>query len=134
MKAKPEQDLSLLPGDYYHPEAELEVTLFPDGTPELRGHYLHGEPHGIWESYRPEGTLWRRGHYLKGEKHGAWENYHRNGNIKERGHYLEAGRHGLEEKYYEDGTINKLQLWYQGTIMPFLIEVLLGESTLKLFK
>jgi hypothetical protein len=55
MKAKPEQDLSLLPGEYYHPEAELEVLIYTEeGTIAIKQHRLKGDLHGIVEFYRAE--------------------------------------------------------------------------------
>jgi antitoxin component YwqK of YwqJK toxin-antitoxin module len=109
-KPTPRQELSLLPGIYYHPEARLEEGYWTDDHLTSRGHWLLGYQHGIWENYYwSDGSLMRRRHYLHGEKH------------------------GLEENYHPDGTLKKLQFFYKDARMPFFIGDLLGESTLKLF-
>ena len=108
MTTKPTQVLSLLPGDYYHPEAKLIVYTYPDGT-KTRGHKVHDKLHGIWEHYYWDGTLsWRR-------------------------HLLQGKRHVRGELYREDGHLENLKLWYQNTQVPFFIETLLNTRILKLF-
>jgi antitoxin component YwqK of YwqJK toxin-antitoxin module len=108
-KPKPEQDLSLLPGIYYHPEAELEEELYPNGTPEWRVHYMHGEVHGVWEVYRPDGTLWWRTHYHHGKRHGVREGYNS-----------------------KNGKLTVLEFWYKNEKQPFFIETLLNTPILEL--
>jgi hypothetical protein len=100
------QDLSLLPGDYYHPEAAYASASYPDGTLLWRGHRIRQILHGIWEEYYKDGTLERRRHYLHGKLHGLWEHY------------------------WTDGTPEKLAWHSEGNRIPFFIEVLLGISIL----
>ena len=91
MTTKPEQELSLLPGEYYHPEAKYEEDYHDSAKTHLerRGHWLHRKPHGIWEWYHPNGTLSCRTHNLHGKLHGLWEDYR------------------------EDGTLQWLRFWYE---------------------
>jgi antitoxin component YwqK of YwqJK toxin-antitoxin module len=120
------QDLSLLPGGYYHPEAAYASASYPNGTLLWRGHRIRQIPHGIWEEYWGNGTpRWRR-HYLHGEPHGLWEEYYKDGILERRRHYLHRKAYGLWEEYYKDGTPEKLAWYSEGNRIPFFIEVLLG--------
>jgi antitoxin component YwqK of YwqJK toxin-antitoxin module len=130
MEQKPQQDLSLLPGIYYHPEAAYASASYPDGTLLWRHHWLHGKLHGVCEEYWTNGTpRWRR-HYLHGELHGLWELYYKDGTLEGRRHYLHRKAYGLWEEYYKDGTPEKLAWYSEGNQIPFFIEVLLGISIL----
>jgi hypothetical protein len=59
MKSNIKQDLSLVPGEFYHPEAKLVGSILG------RGHFLKGSMHGIWEHYQG-GFLKARSCYLTG--------------------------------------------------------------------
>ena len=125
MKEKPEQVLSLLPGEYYHPDAEYEENYFK--TLLQRGHRVNGKRHGIWESYRLNGThLEWRGHYLHEKPHGVWEGYRPDETLKWRHHYLHEKPHGVWEGYRYNGISEKLECYSEGNQVPFFIESLLG--------
>jgi antitoxin component YwqK of YwqJK toxin-antitoxin module len=106
MATKPQQDLSLLPGEYYHPEAQLEEINYLDGTPRRRGHLLHGEYHGIWEGYRQNGSLLRKHLYLYGISHRVWS------------------------WYWSDGTLDRIEMWNNNHQIPLFIESLLDTPIL----
>jgi hypothetical protein len=109
MATKPQQDLSLLPGGYYHPEAVLDDGLdLYTGLPKWRGHWLHGLRHGIWEFYRSDGTLIQRTSWL----------YHK--------------VHGYDERYDEEGTLESksLYLYDREYFIHFFIEFLLNHPIL----
>jgi hypothetical protein len=110
MKAKPEQDLSLLPGEYYHPDAVLKVEYYPDDTLMRRGHFLKRKPHGVWKYYEPNGKISQKGHWFEGKEYGVWE------------------------WYREDGTIRELIFWQPKSPIPFFgfMETLLNTRILKL--
>jgi hypothetical protein len=63
----PEQELSLLPGDYYHPEAEYEENYHDSGKTHLKskGHKVRGLKHGVWEDYRLDGTTYAKRYHLR---------------------------------------------------------------------
>jgi len=79
------QDLSLLPGGYYHPEAHLVEIHFDPAKKLLwkRGHKLgwrlSPDRHGIWELYHPDGTITERQSWSFGKRHGFWKVYQKGG-------------------------------------------------------
>ena len=89
-----------------------------------------GLQHGPWELYYTNGHLWSRGHYHHGVLHGIWESYYWDGTISWRRHWLHGKQHGLWEWYRSDGHLEKLELWYQDTQVPFFIELLLNSPIL----
>jgi len=107
MSTKPLQDLSLLPGEYYHRDAQLH-----------KGHY------------RPKGILLWRGHRLYGDKHGVWEWYYKDGILERRENYLHGTPQGVWEWYREDGTLGFLECYSEGNLIPFFIESLLDTLIL----
>ena len=106
MTTKPKQDLSLLTGDYYHPEAEYKEYPWENGNIQFRGHKVNSEPHGIWEKYWEDGILRSRERYLHGQEH------------------------GLCESYRKSGAPNELKNYLEGDQIPFFIELLLGIQIL----
>jgi antitoxin component YwqK of YwqJK toxin-antitoxin module len=126
MEQKPQQDLSLLPGIYYHPKAELVESILD------RGHLLKGSMHGIWEHYQ-EGFLRARSCYLEGIPHGISENYWwETKGIRERGHYFHGEKHRVWERYESDGTLESKKTYIHGNQYPirFFIELLLDTQIL----
>ena len=63
-------------------------------TPQINQTDSGGRRHGLWEYYHPDGSLWWRGHYLHGELHGVrelrglWGDYYENGTLYYKKYYL----------------------------------------------
>ena len=120
------QDLSLLPGEFYHPEAKLVGSILG------RGHFLKGSMHGIWEHYQG-GVLKARSCYLEGIPHGVSENYWlETKGIRQRGHYFHGEKHRVWERYGLDGTLESKRTYIHGDEYPirFFIELLLDTQIL----
>ena len=43
-----------------------------NGIIRLKGNFLNGQRHGLWEFYNPDGKLEKRGMYEFGQKEGIW--------------------------------------------------------------
>jgi hypothetical protein len=98
------QDLSLLPGGYYHPEAELEKSRsrWPPGG---RGHRVDKRKHGLWE-YTVEGRTFLRNYWFEGLKHGPSYDYN-----------------------YPEGTLVKSEFYYRGDVNGFIFPSLFQAAT-----
>jgi len=113
MDTKPRQDLSLLPGGYYHPEAEL--LEIGDTNDNCRYHVVPVEDdpdtwteHGIEEWYDDDGVLTYRLYYFHGQNHGP------------------------SEEYY-DGTLVKSGFWYKDKYVEIFPSLLLAATGLPHF-
>jgi antitoxin component YwqK of YwqJK toxin-antitoxin module len=53
-----------------------------------KGHYLHGEEHGLWEGYHEDGILAWKEHCLYGKLHGASEWYREDGTLYSKNYFL----------------------------------------------
>jgi antitoxin component YwqK of YwqJK toxin-antitoxin module len=63
------------------PDAEPEVTRFPNGNVKFRGGHLDGEMHGEWEFFRTDGSRMRSGAFDRGKQIGVWRTYDRAGKV-----------------------------------------------------
>jgi hypothetical protein len=103
MDTKPQQDLSLLPGEYYHPEAELGIEKTWRGVVAGRGHRVNRRKHGLWE-WTVGGKLSTREYFFQGSQHGPCYNY-------------------------IDGTFVKSEFWYRGDVNMFIFPSLFHAAT-----
>jgi hypothetical protein len=97
------QDLSLLPGIYYHPKAELGICSARGGHVAGRGHRVNRRKHGIWE-WTAGGELSTREYFFQGSQHGPRYNY-------------------------IDGTLVKSEFWYRGDVNMFIFPSLFQAAT-----
>ncbi len=79
------------------------VTLFPDGTAEIRGRRSDGELDGAWMRAHPDGTLAEQGQFTRGRKTGAWQQRSRAGALL--GDYTLTAGTGVEKRWYESGAL-----------------------------
>lgn len=79
------------------------ATLFPDGSPEIRGSYKDGALDGAWERHHALGTIVEQGTYVAGQKHGTWTQTSSTGNAL--GSYEMKNGSGVEKRWYDDGPL-----------------------------
>lgn len=113
----PQQDVSLLPGRYYHPDAKLEVSVYSDFIKNV-GHRLYGKKHGIWLSYKKGDVLWEKFFYFEGVSCGIWERYWSNGNVSARKTFFSDMDSSVWEDYRINGELENLNLLVRGDFVP----------------
>jgi len=98
------QDLSLLPGGYYHPKAEYEESRsrWPPGG---KGHRVYGRKHGLWE-HTVEGCTFLRNYWFEGLMHGPSYDYD-----------------------CPAGTLRQVEFYYRGNVNEFISPSLFQAAT-----
>jgi antitoxin component YwqK of YwqJK toxin-antitoxin module len=79
------------------------MTLFPDRTIAIEGHYKDGKLDGAWKRHHPGGALAEEGRYVAGQRDGTWRQLAPDGTLL--GQYkLKAGT-GKLRRWYDDGPL-----------------------------
>lgn len=79
------------------------LTLYPDGTTELSGHYADDKLHGPWRRLFHNGKTAEAGSYVAGQKDGTWQIYTEVGGLL--GDYQMTAGTGVEKRWYADGQL-----------------------------
>lgn len=79
------------------------VTLFPDGSIEIRGTYRDGQLDGAWERMHPNGSVRESGLYAAGMKDGTWTRKSTGGILL--GTYEMKTGTGVEKEWLDDGQL-----------------------------
>lgn len=79
------------------------VTLFPDGVPEVLGHFKNGKLNGPWQRNYPDGAIAEQGTYAGGVKDGVWQQFGPTGAVL--GEYTLVHGTGIERRWYDDGPL-----------------------------
>jgi antitoxin component YwqK of YwqJK toxin-antitoxin module len=79
------------------------VTLFPDGSVQIRGAYKAGVLDGAWERRHPNGAIAELGSYASDVKDGHWRQTSPSGALL--GEYDLTKGSGVERRWLDDGTL-----------------------------
>jgi antitoxin component YwqK of YwqJK toxin-antitoxin module len=79
------------------------ITLFPDGTVQIRGGYRSGKLDGPWERRHPNGAIAEQGNYVGDVKDGHWRQTSPIGALL--GEYDLTNGSGVEKRWLDDGTL-----------------------------
>jgi antitoxin component YwqK of YwqJK toxin-antitoxin module len=79
------------------------VSLFPDGSVEIRGAYKDGKLDGPWERHHPGGALAELGSYVGDLKDGHWRQTGPTGALL--GEYDLVKGSGVERRWLDDGSL-----------------------------
>lgn len=81
----------------------LFVTLFPNGSTRIGGHYRDGLLDGAWERRHPSGGVAESGAFAAGQKHGTWTQRAPAGTVL--GTYELVNGTGIERRWLDDGQL-----------------------------
>ena len=71
----------------------------------LKGDYVDGLPHGVWENYYCNGQLWYRQKFDRGKPTGEFESYYFNGNPHVKANLQKGIFHGAYTEWYSNGQM-----------------------------
>lgn len=81
------------------------VSLYPSGSPRLRGTYVEGRRHGAFHWWYPSGRLEGRAAYVRGLEHGVEELYYESGRLRAETTFHEGKKHGPHRAWHESGRL-----------------------------
>ena len=90
------------------------LTLYPDGSIEIRGTYKDGELDGTWEQLYPGGAPREVGEYAAGNKTGKWIRKSAAGAVL--GEYEMKDGTGIEKQWLDDGQLYSETPYKSGVI------------------
>lgn len=79
------------------------VTVFPDGSPQITGHYHDGQLDGGWQRRAVTGAVVEVGAYAAGHKSGPWQMLSTAGSLL--GEYTMQAGTGTEKHWLDDGSL-----------------------------
>jgi antitoxin component YwqK of YwqJK toxin-antitoxin module len=79
------------------------ITLFPDDTIAIEGHYKDGKLDGTWTRHYPGGAIAETGAYVAGLRDGVWKQLDPNGKLL--GEYTLKQGTGKQKRWLDDGPL-----------------------------